>query len=203
MMLSRRVLLASAAAALVLGSLPGPGARAQGNGAASFVEGFGTQLVAVVNGDGSLAEKEQRVRPLIDKAVDVDAIARFCLGRFAATSSPQQLAEFTQLFHGVLVNNITSKIGEYRGVTFKMGETAMRGSEAYVGTVVQRPSTAPTNVRWVVSTETGAPKIVDVVAEGTSLRLTQRSDYASFLGHNGNNVDALIAAMRRQVASGT
>ncbi len=27
----------------------------------------------------------------------------------------------------------------------------------------------------------GSPKIVDVIAEGTSLRLTQRSDYASYL----------------------
>lgn len=79
----------------------------------------------------------------------------------------------------------------------------MRGSEAYVGTTVQRPGNAPTNVRWVVSTTTGSPKIVDVVAEGTSLRLTQRSDYASFLGRNGNNLDALLAAMRRQVANGT
>ena len=202
MMLTRRVLLASAAAAVVLRSLVAP-AQAQGSSAAGFIEGFGNQLLAVVNGSGSLADKEQRVRPLIDQAVDVDTIARFCLGRFANTASPQQLAEFTRLFHGVLVNNITSKIGEYRGVTFKMASTEMRGSEAYVGTVVQRPDNAPTNVRWVVSTASGAPKIVDVVAEGTSLRLTQRSDYASFLSHNGNSVDALLAAMRRQVANGT
>jgi phospholipid transport system substrate-binding protein len=40
-----------------------------------------------------------------------------------------------------------------------------------------------------------------VVAEGTSLRLTQRSDYSSYLSHNGNNVDTLISAMRRQVAA--
>ncbi len=65
------------------------------------------------------------------------------------------------------------------------------------------PNSAPTNVRWVVSTATGTPKIVDVVAEGTSLRLTQRSDYASYMSRNGNNVDALLAAMKRQVASGT
>ncbi len=200
MMLTRRDFFVSAAAACVLAS---SAARAQGSDAGAFVQSFGNQLVAVVNGSGALPEKEQRLRPLIDKAVDVDTIARFCLGRFVNTSTPQQLADFTQLFHGVLVNNITSKIGEYQGVTFKMGNTEMRGAEAYVATVVQRPNTAPTNVRWVVSTATGAPKIVDVVAEGTSLRLTQRSDYASFLSHNGNNVDALLAAMRRQVANGT
>ena len=195
--------LAKAAAAIVSTALAGNEARAQDAGAAAFVQGFGNQLVAVVNGDGSLQDKQSRVRPLIDQAVDVDTIAKFCLGRFASTSTPQQVGEFTRLFHGVLVNNITSKIGEFRGVTFRLADTSLRGNEAYVGTVVQRPNTAPTNVRWVVSTANGSPKIVDVVAEGTSLRLTQRSDYASFLSRNGNNVDALLAAMRRQVSSGT
>jgi phospholipid transport system substrate-binding protein len=39
-----------------------------------------------------------------------------------------------------------------------------------------------------------------VIAEGTSLRLTQRQDYASYLTRNNNNVDALINAMQQQTA---
>jgi phospholipid transport system substrate-binding protein len=42
-----------------------------------------------------------------------------------------------------------------------------------------------------------------VVAEGTSLRLTQRSDYASYLSRNNNNVQALIDAMRQQAKQQT
>ena len=201
MTFTRRAFLAGSAT--LAGLLSAPRAWAQDASVASgFIQSFGSQLVAVVNGDGPLPEKEQRLRPLIDSAVDVDTIARFCLGRYVTVATPQQLAEFTRLFHAVLVDNITSKIGEYRGVTFRMSDSSVRGSEAFVGTVVQRPNAAPTNVRWVVSTASGSPKIVDVVAEGTSLRLTQRSDYSSYLGRNGNSLDSLIAAMRRQIASG-
>ena len=89
--------------------------------ASAFIQDFGVKLVSVVNGGGSLPEKEQQLRPLIDSTVDVDTIARFCLGRYASVASPQQASEFTRLFHAVLVNNITSKIGEYRGVTFPHG----------------------------------------------------------------------------------
>jgi phospholipid transport system substrate-binding protein len=200
MTLTRRALVMGAAALVAI--LQIPHARAEdASAAAGFIQEFGGKLVDVVNGPGSLPEKEQRLRPLIDSAVDVDAIARFCLGRYVTSATPQQVAEFTNLFHAVLVNNITSKTGEYRGVTFRMADSSMRGSEAFVGTIVTRPQSAPTNVRWVVSTATGAPKIVDVVAEGTSLRLTQRSDYSSYLSHNGNNLDTLIAAMRRQVSA--
>ena len=55
-------------------------------------------------------------------------------------------------------------------------------------------------MEWIISEATGSPKIVDVVAEGTSLRLTQRSDYAAFLARNNNNVQALIDAMRHQIS---
>ena len=64
---------------------------------------------------------------------------------------------------------------------------------------MDRPNSPPTNVQWIIGNPAGDPKIVDVVAEGTSLRLTQRSDYASYLSHNNNNIDALISAMQQQV----
>jgi phospholipid transport system substrate-binding protein len=69
-----------------------------------------------------------------------------------------------------------------------------------VATVVERPNNPPTNVDWIISKPTSDPKIIDVVAEGTSLRLTQRQDYASYLSRNNNNIEALINAMRQQVA---
>jgi phospholipid transport system substrate-binding protein len=71
-----------------------------------------------------------------------------------------------------------------------------------VSSSVERPNNAPANVDWIISNAGPSPKIVDVVAEGTSLRLTQRSDYAAYLSHNGNNLQALIDAMKHQAQSG-
>ncbi len=200
MVLTRRRLLIGSVAVAALARMPRAWAQ-EAAAAAAFVESFGNKLVDVVNGDGTLPEKEQRLKPLIDGSIDVDTIAKFCLGRYAAMATPQQMTDFTRLFHDVLLFNITSKLGDYRGVTFRMGESSVRGNEAFVGTLVQRPNSAVNNVRWVVSTVSGSPKIVDVVAEGTSLRLTQRSDYSSYLNHNGNSIDSLLGAMRRQIAA--
>ena len=69
--------------------------------------------------------------------------------------------------------------------------------------IVQRPVNSPTNVDWVISNPAATPKIIDVVAEGTSMRLTQRSDYASYLAHNNNDINSLISAMRQQVGQAT
>lgn len=198
MMLTRRAFLivSVTTAALLATRVP---AHAEPD-AAAFVESFGKKLTDVVNGDQPLADKQKALRPLIDADVDVDAIARFCLGRFVNRSTPKQIAEFTSLFHAVLINNITSKLGDYKGVTFSVGTENVRGNETVVNSIVKRPDNAPNNVQWIVSMASGTPKIVDVVAEGTSLRLTQRSDYASYLSQHSDNVDTLIAAMRAQVS---
>jgi phospholipid transport system substrate-binding protein len=168
--------------------------------AAAFIKSTGDKLVAVVNGSGSASAKRAQMTQIIDSDVDVEGIGRFCLGRFWRQATPEQQKQYLALFHEVLVTNITAKLGEYRGVTFTMGRSRPQDEEAVVSTTVIRPNNPPTAVDWIIANPTNAPKIVDVVAEGTSLRLTQRQDYASYLTHNNGSVEALIAAMKNQVS---
>lgn len=188
---------------LLLAPLVVPGSAAAADRGSAFVKDTGDRLVAVVNGPGSTAEKRQKLTQILDRSVDVDGIGRFCLGRYWRLASPDQQKRYLELFHQVLVTNITSKLGEYEGVKFTMGRSRQQDEDQIVSTTVERPNNAPTAVDWVLETVGGDLKIIDVVAEGTSLRLTQRSDYASYLARNNNNIDALITAMRQQVSQGS
>jgi phospholipid transport system substrate-binding protein len=203
--LSRRRFLGATAALAVLGLattvLGTRPAFAQGSGADTFVRNFADELLAIVNGQQSTAAKRAALQPVIDQNVDVATIARFCLGRFWNSATPAQQAQYTQLFHQVLLNNISGHLGEYRGVKFTMTGSHSQGADVLVGTIITRPNEPDANVQWVVSTSSGSPKVVDVVAEGTSLRLTQRQDYASYLGRHGNDIDKLLAALQRQLNS--
>lgn len=193
-MLKRRLLLLASACL----PLAHP-ARADALGAAqALVEKLGRELIAVVNGPGAPGEKQAALEKLIDRDIDIPAVARFCLGRFWRTATPAQLKDYGDLFRAVLVKNITSKIGEYQGVTLTVGKSQPRDEDVLVGSTVTRPNNAPNQVDWLVSAAGGAPRIIDVIAEGTSLRLTQRSDYSAFLSRNNNDVQALIDAMRKQ-----
>lgn len=194
---SRRLLLGGLAAAW-----GAAGVRAQGAGGdAAFIEQLGNQLVSTVNGPGSIEQKKAALLPLIEQSVAVDEIARFCLGRFWRSATPAQQTEYVRLFRRVLNNNIVGRLGEYQGVSFAMAGTQQREGESLVGSIIYRPNQRPVNVQWVVSRAGGAPRILDVIIEGTSLRLTQRSDYSAYITRNGNSVDALIAAMRQQVGA--
>ena len=198
-MTSRRIFLVVGFAAAVLPARTAGAADA--DMAAAFVDQMLKELLAVVNGAGTLTAKRTALARIVEQRVDVDAVAKFCLGRFWRTATATQQADYLVLFHGVLVRNVTGKVGEYQGVTYTMGKANKRENDIAVATIVNRPGNAPNKVEWVVGAA-GEPRVIDVVAEGTSLRLTQRSDYAAFIARNGNNVQALIDALRQQAAVG-
>ena len=198
-MITRRLLVA-APALLGIAALAPPARAADPDAAASFVDTMLRELLTIANGSGSLETKRAALAKVVDARVNVDAVARFCLGRFWRPASPQQQAEYTQLFRRWLIRSVTEKVGEYQGVTHTMGKAARREADVAVSTIVNRPGNAPNKVDWVVDAD-GPPRVIDVIAEGTSLRLTQRSDYAAFMSRNGNNVQALIDALKQQAAS--
>jgi phospholipid transport system substrate-binding protein len=170
--------------------------------ATAFMQQIGSQLTAIVNGAQGAADKRRAITQILEGAVDVDGVAQFCLGRFWRSATPDQQKRFLIAFHEVLVTNISSKLGEYKGVKLTVQRGRQQDDEAIITTVVERPNNPPTSVDWVIEKPATAPKIIDVIAEGTSLRLTQRQDYASYLTRNNNDIDALINAMKQQTAVG-
>ena len=155
----------------------------------------------MINATGTVDQRRQVVGGILDADVDVNEVARFCLGRFWRTATPAQQQQYLSLFRNVLVANISIKLGDYQGVRFTVGATQDRDAGEIVSTVVERPNNAPTNIQWLVANASTDPKIVDVIAEGTSLRLTQRDDYAAFLSQHGNSLDALFSALRQQASA--
>jgi phospholipid transport system substrate-binding protein len=203
-LLSRRQVLGGVALAIAVATLPRMAwAQTPSDQASAFIDKTSQELASAVNGSATTSDKAAALQAIIDRSVDVSSVGRFCLGRFWRLATPAEQAEYIELFHRVLVQNITGKVGDYQGVSITVVRTAQREDGVAVTTTVTRPNSAPNRVDWLVSAESGAIKIVDVIAEGTSLRLTQRNDYAAYLSRNNNSVPALITALRQQLNSGT
>jgi len=169
--------------------------------AAGLVKSVGDRLVAVVNGPEAERDKRAALTPIVDASVDVEGVARFCLGRFWRTASPDEQRQYVETFHAMLVNNIAGKLGEYQGVRFTVGRVQHRDEGVVVATTIERPNNQPSPVEWLIADVAGGPRSEDMITEGVSLRLTQRSDYAAFLAGNGNNVRTLIDSLRQKVAA--
>jgi len=168
--------------------------------AVALVKDASDKLVVIANGSGSPEEKHRRLQSVIDATVDVDAVARFCLGRSWRNATPDQQKEYMMLFHGLLVTEIAGRLGEYQGVRITMGLTRANANTEVIATTVERPGNPTMQIDWVVATNTGGPKIVDLLAEGTSMRLTHSADFTAYLMGHQYNIHELVEVMRQRVA---
>ncbi|MFN3450137.1 MAG: phospholipid-binding protein MlaC [Roseococcus sp.] len=194
--IARRALLALPAA---LAPLAAHAQHMDAQRAAAFIQSTGEELVAVLNSNAPVTERREQVAAILRRAVDIEGTGRFILGRWWRVATPAEQQEYLRLFEESLIRNLASRFGEFQGVRFSIGRSQARTEEdVLVTTLVERPNTAPLTLDWRVAEVNGQPRIVDLVAEGSSLRLTQRSEYSSVIQRGGNQVSALLAAMRAQ-----
>jgi phospholipid transport system substrate-binding protein len=178
-------------------------ARAQGADparAAQFIQTTGQELVSALNSNAPIAQRRQQVANILRRAVDIEGVGRFILGRWWRQASAAEQGEYVRLFEETLIRNLSARFGEYQGVRFSLGRAQQRTEDdVLVNTIIERPNSAPFSLDWRVGDVNGQPKVVDVIAEGTSLRLTQRSEYSAVVQRNNGQVSALLAAMRNQI----
>ncbi len=200
-MIERRTLLAAGAALLLARALPAQAQTVDSSRAATFIQSTGQELVAAINGRGSVAQRREQVAAILRRAVDVDGVGRFILGRWWRQATPQEQADYMRLFEETLIHNLAARFGEYQGVRFSLGRSQQRTEDdTLVNTIIERPNQPAFSLDWRVGEVNGQPRVVDVIAEGTSLRLTTRSEYSAVISRNGGRVSALLDAMRNQVA---
>jgi len=166
--------------------------------ATKFIQQAGDKMAALLNQPGDWSAKRRQVEALINETVDVNGVTQFALGRFWRTASEEQRSECVRLFASVLLGSVGRAVGAYRGVTFTIGRSLQVDDKVQVWTTLLRPGDQPREVIWIIGSINGVPKVVDIVAEGTSMRITERDDTTSFLARNKYSIPALIETLRQR-----
>ena len=166
-----------------------------------FIQQLGRDLAHVVGDAATEAERRGRLRPFIARVVDIDALARFCVGRYWRQATPAQQREYRELFLEALTNTVASRVGVYGEATSNVTTLPdiTKPDGVYVTTIVQTGDGPAVPVIWVVDTGVTPYQVLDVQAEGISMRLAQRSDYTSFLVHNDGDFGLFLQALRERV----
>jgi phospholipid transport system substrate-binding protein len=198
--LSRRaaaaLLLAAAAWAPAI-----PAQEARDGTAEAFIERLGRQTVGTLaEKSAPTAERVARLKGVLNNAADLPYIARVILGRYWRQATEAQQAEYLRLFDALVLQTMAERIDSYSGQTFEVtGSRKADDTDTVVSTNILTPSGGPSyRVDWRVRQgEDGAFRLIDIVAEGVSLVLTQRSEVNDIVGRSG--VDGLLAEMRRRL----
>lgn len=201
--LARRRLFSWALAGLALPAVIAPmrGARAA-DAAAAFIQELGDEVVRVLRqGDLHGADRRAVLQDLLQTATDMELVGRLVLGRAWRTASEEQLEEYLQLFRGYALQTLIDRLNayDYDGETFEItGGRTVDERDAVVTTVIRSPGHQPFRVEWRVRETGSRHAIIDVVIEGVSLVVSQRSEFAAVIGRSG--MDGLLAELRQRIA---
>ena len=170
--------------------------------AVAFMNQLWDRAVEVLNKKSDPALRQERFRQLFHADFDCPGIARFVLGRYWRDASEEEQKDFVKLFEEYVVFVYTARLSNFGGQDFKVRGSRSDGDGVMVSTDVFSPgSSSPLKIDWRLVSENGTYKINDVIVEGVSMLVTQRSEFASVVQRNGGQVRGVLAMMREKTAS--
>ena len=199
---ARRRLLAAFGLALLLPVLPIDTASADEE-TEVFIRDLGDKAVGQLTGDNLTdAERAERFRALLLEHFDVPQIAQYVLGRYWRVATPEEQAEYLQLFEDYLVSSYSQRFAEYTGEAFEVvsSRTQSDNLELVRSYVVTR-SGEKAKLDWIIERQDGTLLILDLKVEGLSMSETHRSEFASVIQNNGGQVSALLDALRKKTGA--
>lgn len=193
--LSRRGLLASAAALAMLAARP---VLALSDAAAKrLVDGIVGDINRVIASGASVSSMISSFEKIFARYADVSIIARSVMGPDARRATPAQLNAYVRAFQGYIARKYGKRFQEFKGGRIEVKGTRTVKSWNEVITTAYLPGQSPFEIRFLVSDRSGKDLFFDMVIEGISLRNSEKVEIGAMLDRNRGNIDALIADLKK------
>lgn len=197
-------LLAAPAALLAVALAVAPVAQAS-EGADAYLKGYGKRALEQLSEPGiSEQEREARFDKLLAEGFDVPAIGQFVVARYWRAADERQRDDFLAVFREYLSQRFLPLFRDYQGEDFdtQAPKPTDREGIVWVPLKLDRESGEAVKTEWLLrQTENGAYKILDIKAEGTSMAITLRDEYASVIRREGS-LDGLTKEIQRLLDQG-
>ncbi|MGH1481354.1 MAG: MlaC/ttg2D family ABC transporter substrate-binding protein [Geminicoccales bacterium] len=204
---SRRQLFQSTAAlvGLIAASKAGRAANRAEMDAAIVVNRLVDHILQLIQHDRGDTRQERRLMAAIESQTDLSLLARMTMGRYWRRATSDQQSAFVDLFRDYLLHSFSTRLRRYAGADlsaarkrFAIVATQSVGKQdVIVRSTVAPPSGPSLDVDWRLRHRDGRPVIIDLVVEGVSLLITQRSEFGSVLERVG--IDGLIKELKDRV----
>lgn len=169
-------------------------------GARNFIDSLGKRAIGFLS-DASMSQQERKTefRKLLEDSFDMNTVGRFALGTYWRVATPQQRDEYSKLFNDMIVHVYSRRFEDYEGQNFEVRSYRPEGKRDVLVTSHIVPQGDPeVRVDWLVRYKDGRYRIVDVIVEGVSMSITQRSDFSSIIQRGGGRVEVLLEHLRSQ-----
>jgi phospholipid transport system substrate-binding protein len=151
---------------------------------------------------GSTAPFPQRfdaLAPVVDRVFDLETVLRVSVGLRWDTMNADARTRLLKTFRRFTVATYVANFDKYDGERFQVLPGARdSGADRIVGTEIVSGNGDHTRLDYVMRSDNGGWRAVDVLLEGSISRVAvQRSDFRKIL--ESGDADALIASLRRKI----
>lgn len=152
-------------------------------------------------------QQEDELLGLIEAKTDVALISRLALGRHWRRLPPAARGDYQQLFRDVVIRSLARRLTEYADAAddplderFQVLTSAPAGkNDVLVRSRVFPRDGGPVDLDWRLRGGDGRPLVIDMIVEGASLLVAQRSEFAAVIERS--SIEGLLAELRARAAS--
>ena len=196
-LLSRRSLLAGAAATLGVAAVPQGAFALDLASARALIDSAIGDVNTIISSGQSEAAMLASFETLFARYADVPAIARSALGPAARSASKSEMAAFTKAFQGYIARKYGRRFREFIGG--KIEVTGARPIKSYfeVISVAYLQGESPFDVRWHVGNKSGKNLFFNIIIEGVNMLASERAELGAMLDKRGGSIPALVEDLKK------
>ena len=178
-------------------------AHAQTSAKAATEEFVNQALQILRDRQKSVLEKRRELKPLMESRFDSTEMARSTLGYHWRSLTPEQRANFTQLFTAFIEAAYLDKVQDYGGQQVQFGQSRSLGQGyAEVDTRIAQAGKNPIPVTYLLEQSGSGWKVYDVQVDSISIIENYRNQFNRVINEQGfPKLMADLRAKQQQLAS--
>jgi len=165
--------------------------------AKALVDNLVGDINRTISRGGSLGSMIREFEKIFSRYADVAIIAQSTLGADARRATPAQMRAYTQAFQGYIARKYGKRFQEFVGGRIEVnGVRKVKTWQEVISTAYLKGE-KPFEVKFLVSDRSGRDLFFDMVIEGISMRLSEKTEIGAMLDANRGDIDRLIAAVQK------
>lgn len=178
-------------------------ARAAEVDPADFLRKLASDAIATLSDEGlNQAGRAHAFRQLLRQGFDFPAVSKFVLGRHWRRANAAEREEFVQLFEDYIVATYSRRLGSSSHAALAIvGQRSDGADGALVQSQISREKGPVILLDWRLRRRADGWRVVDIMVEGVSLALAQRSEFSSVIRTSGGKVSGLLVKLRQKTQS--
>lgn len=164
-----------------------------------FITSLGNNIINIlVNKDAPLKVRKEKFRQVLQDYFDIPAIGKFVLARYWRRTTDIQKTEYLDLFESAIVNNYAAQFDSYQNEILEVQSVREDADQGImVMSVIKRQTGAPPlKIDWKIFQTKKGLRVYDIIVNGVSMSITQRSEYGGIISKNNGEIEGLLKTMR-------